>query len=51
LVIYRTFERGDTPATRSAALRICVLAERAPRLFEIDPWTISRIDGRVSASR
>jgi hypothetical protein len=37
LVIYRSLERDDTPATRSAAHRICALTERAPRLFEIDP--------------
>jgi hypothetical protein len=36
VVIHRSLERDDTPATRSAALRISVLVERAPR-FEIDP--------------
>ncbi len=37
LVIYGSLERDDTPAIRSAALRICALTEQAPRFFEIDP--------------
>jgi hypothetical protein len=36
LVIYPSLERDHIAATRSAALRICALIERAPR-FEIDP--------------